>query len=289
MKVTSIQNTREVEALIRTHQGAIRGYLVFLGCPSDLVDDLVQDAFLSVLSSRFEHRSDPKTGAYLRKVARHLFLKLMERERRHLPLAELPLAELNRARYQAWQRPFSTDNATPALFTFTGDVYDGLAASTLARGDVRYAQNHIRILSGLYGLLRPLDLMQPYRLEMGRPLATRGAPTLYAFWRTTVTAELNRARGDTVVNLASQEYFKVVDAKRLDKTIVTPQFKDEKNGDYKIISFFAKRARGAMARTIVQERISDAAGLVSFCADGYRYCPDRSQPHGPVFIRPARH
>jgi RNA polymerase sigma-70 factor (ECF subfamily) len=101
VKVTSIQNTREVEALIRTHQGAIRGYLVFLGCPSDLVDDLVQDAFLSVLSSRFEHRSDPKTGAYLRKVARHLFLKLMERERRQLPLAELPLAELNRAE-QAW-------------------------------------------------------------------------------------------------------------------------------------------------------------------------------------------
>ena len=199
-----------------------------------------------------------------------------------------PLAELNRRRFQTWQRPFTTDNAKQALFAFTGDVYDGLASSTLKRGDVAYAQNHIRILSGLYGLLRPLDLMQPYRLEMGRPLATRGAETLYAFWREALTEELNHTRGDTVVNLASQEYFKAVDRKALDKTVVSPQFKDEKKGTYKIISFFAKRARGAMARYIVQERIADAADLVGFCADGYRHNPELSQPLRPVFTRPER-
>jgi len=197
-----------------------------------------------------------------------------------------PLAELNRVRFQSWQRPFTTENSKQALFAFTGDVYDGLASPSFTRGDVSYAQNHVRILSGLYGMLRPLDLIQPYRLEMGRPLATRGAKSLYEFWRATVTDSLNRMRDDTVVNLASQEYFKAVDSRALDKTIISPQFKDEKNGTYKIISFFAKRARGAMARFIVKERIAKAADLVGFCSDGYRYSPELSEPWRPVFTRP---
>ena len=213
----------------------------------------------------------------LRRLSVNDLMELMDMSR--------PLAELNRKRFQSWQLPFALDNAKQALFAFTGDVYDGLSAPSLSRGDISYAQNHIRILSGLYGLLRPLDLIQPYRLEMGRPLATRGAKTLYAFWREALTDELNRTRGEIVVNLASQEYFKAIAPKALDKTIVSPVFKDEKNGSYKIISFFAKRARGSMARFIVQERISSAADLAGFRVDGYRHNPELSRPLTPVFTR----
>lgn len=196
------------------------------------------------------------------------------------------LAELNRRRFKDWTPPFSLDNAKQAVLAFTGDVYDGLEAPTLKKRDLAFAQNHLRILSGLYGLLKPLDLIQPYRLEMGRPLETRGAKNLYEFWRKTVTDELNQTRGDVLINLASNEYVKAIDKKALDKQIISPVFKDEKNGTYKIISFFAKKARGTMARYIIENRIKDASGLMDFAEAGYAYSAELSKPDAPVFTRP---
>ena len=196
------------------------------------------------------------------------------------------LAELNRQRFKDWQPPFSLDNAKQAALAFTGDVYDGLDATTLKKRDLTFAQNHLRILSGLYGLLKPLDLIQPYRLEMGRPLETRGAKNLYEFWKATVTEELNQTQGDVLVNLASNEYFKAIDKKTLDKQIISPVFKDEKNGTYKIISFFAKKARGTMARYIIENRIKTASGLIEFSEKGYAYNSELSSPSEPVFTRP---
>jgi cytoplasmic iron level regulating protein YaaA (DUF328/UPF0246 family) len=195
------------------------------------------------------------------------------------------LAELNRKRFKDWHPPFSTDNAKQAIVAFTGDVYDGLDASTLNKSDVQFAQDHLRILSGLYGLLKPLDLIQPYRLEMGRPLEIRGAKNLYQFWRATITEELNQTRDDLLVNLASQEYFKAIDRRKLNKQIITPVFKDEKNGQFKVISFFAKKARGAMARHIIQNRICDTDGLLAFSEGGYTYNPGLSKDSEPVFTR----
>jgi cytoplasmic iron level regulating protein YaaA (DUF328/UPF0246 family) len=198
------------------------------------------------------------------------------------------LATLNRQRFKDWQPPFSTDNARQALLAFTGDVYEGIDAPTLTKGDLSFAQDHLRILSGLYGLLRPLDLIQPYRLEMGRPLETRGAKTLYAFWKASITNALNDTGGGLLINLASQEYFKAIDKRNLDMPVVTPVFKDEKNGRLKVISFFAKKARGSMARYIIQNRITEADGLLAFAADGYSYNPGLSKPAEPVFSRPEK-
>jgi cytoplasmic iron level regulating protein YaaA (DUF328/UPF0246 family) len=196
------------------------------------------------------------------------------------------LAELNHQRFKNWQPPFSTENAKQAVFAFTGDVYDGLDATTLKKRDINFAQSHLRILSGLYGLLRPLDLIQPYRLEMGRPLETRSAQNLYEFWRDTITDTLNTEKGDVLVNLASQEYFKAIDAGKLEKEIVSPVFKDEKNGKLKIISFYAKKARGTMARYLIKNRIADMDGMLGFSEDGYAYNPELSKPNKPVFTRP---
>jgi cytoplasmic iron level regulating protein YaaA (DUF328/UPF0246 family) len=198
------------------------------------------------------------------------------------------LAELNRQRFKEWQPPFTPDNAKQAILAFTGDVYDGFNANTLKKRDLAFAQNHLRILSGLYGLLKPLDLIQPYRLEMGRPLETRGAKNLYAFWKATITEELNRTKGDLLINLASNEYFKAIDKRALNKRIVSPVFKDEKNGTFKIISFFAKKARGTLARYIIENRIADAEGLLGFAEDGYAYNAALSKPDAPVFTRPER-
>jgi cytoplasmic iron level regulating protein YaaA (DUF328/UPF0246 family) len=196
------------------------------------------------------------------------------------------LAELNRQRFKDWKPPFSTDNAKQALLAFTGDVYDGLDAARLKKRDITFAQDHLRILSGLYGVLKPLDLIQPYRLEMGRPLETRNAKNLHAFWKETISAELNATPGDLLINLASQEYFKAIDKRSLNKEIISPVFKDEKNGTFKIISFYAKKARGSMARFIIRNRITDAEGLLAFAEDGYTYNPDLSKPEAPVFTRP---
>lgn len=199
-----------------------------------------------------------------------------------------PLAELNHQRFKDWTTPFTPNNATPAIFTFSGDVYDGLDASTLKKSDITFAQKHLRILSGLYGLLRPLDLIQPYRLEMGRPLATRGAKNLYEYWRQPITAALNEMPGNHLVNLASQEYVKAVDKKKLNKQIISPIFKDKKNGKLKIISFYAKKARGLMARHLIENRIDNPDDLLTFTADGYHYDETLSKPTEPVFTRAER-
>lgn len=198
------------------------------------------------------------------------------------------LAEQNRQRFKKWQPPFTADNAKQALLAFTGDVYQGLDAGSLKKRDILYAQKHLRMLSGLYGLLRPLDLVQPYRLEMGRPLATRSAKNLYQFWREPITDALNLEKGALLVNLASQEYFKAIDTGRLKKAIISPVFKDEKNGRLKIISFYAKKARGTMARYLIENRISDRDGLLGFSEAGYAYNPELSKPDEPVFTRSER-
>ncbi len=198
------------------------------------------------------------------------------------------LAKLNQQRFKDWKIPFDTGNAKQALFAFTGDVYDGLDATTLKRQDVHFAQEHLRILSSLYGLLKPIDLIQPYRLEMGRPLEMRGAKNLYEFWKATLTDELNRLDGDLLLNLASQEYFKAIDRRKLDKQVISPIFKDEKNGTLKIISFYAKKARGNMARFIIQNQIKDIAELINFDGNGYCYDAKLSTATEPLFKRVSR-
>lgn len=199
------------------------------------------------------------------------------------------LAVLNAQRFNDFQLPFTPDNARQALFAFNGDVYTGLQAHSLSQDDIDYAQQHLRILSGLYGVLRPLDLMQAYRLEMGTRLKTTHGNNLYEFWGTTITEALNVAlqqQGDEIlVNLASQEYFTAVQPKHLHAQIITPVFKDMKNGQYKIISFYAKKARGMMARYLIQTRAKNYEQLTAFSTAGYRFCAEQSTPTTPVFLR----
>ena len=199
------------------------------------------------------------------------------------------LATLNANRFAEFSTPFTIDNARQAMYAFNGDVYTGLDAYTLSEDSVAYAQNHLRILSGLYGLLRPLDLMQAYRLEMGTKLANSDGKDLYAFWDDRITQVLNDAmeeQGDNVlVNLASNEYFKAVKKKQLNGMVITPTFKDCKNGQYKIISFFAKKARGLMARYIIENRVEDVDGLKAFDVDGYVFSEEQSSSTELVFLR----
>ena len=197
------------------------------------------------------------------------------------------LAILNQERFQKWTPKFTVKNAKPAIFAFTGDVYDGLDAPTLETSDQTYAQDHLRILSGLYGILRPLDLIQAYRLEMGRPLKTEQASNLYTFWRESIGSHLKQATDTPIINLASQEYFKAVPQKDLPNEIISPIFKDEKKGVFKIISFYAKKARGLMARYIIQNRIKKYEDLLTFNLNGYRYDKALSTRTEPVFIRPV--
>jgi uncharacterized protein len=199
------------------------------------------------------------------------------------------LAGLNAARFASWHLPFTEHNAKPALFAFNGDVYQGLDAASLTTADISFAQQHLRILSGLYGVLRPLDLMQPYRLEMGTKLANPQGKDLYAFWQSDITERLNEQLSaidaDVVLNLASQEYFKAVKPRQLNARLVTPVFKDFKNGQYKIISFFAKKARGLMARYVIQQRLSSVKQLEAFDLAGYVFNAEQSSDHELVFLR----
>ena len=202
------------------------------------------------------------------------------------------LAELNFERFQDWEAPFTPDNARPALLAFNGDVYLGMdAANTFSERDYTHAQKVLRILSGLYGVLRPLDLMQPYRLEMGSSLTNPKGKDLYSFWGPDITDRINADLAESpgakvLVNLASNEYFGSVQPDRLDGKLITPTFLDSKNGGpYKVVSFFAKRARGAMAGWIIRERVKSAKGLLAFSEMGYRHDPERSTPDTPVFIR----
>ena len=199
------------------------------------------------------------------------------------------LAGLNAARYQAWRPKFTAQNAKQAVLAFNGDVYDGLDAKTLGAADLAWAQDHVCILSGLYGVLRPLDYMQPYRLEMGTALANARGKNLYAFWGTQIADYLNtRLAADmtpVVVNLASQEYFKSVDTKALKARVVDCVFEDFKDGHYKIISFYAKRARGLMARFAATHAVNQPEQLTAFDLDGYAFAPDQSSADKLVFRR----
>jgi cytoplasmic iron level regulating protein YaaA (DUF328/UPF0246 family) len=198
------------------------------------------------------------------------------------------LAQLNVARYESFSDTFTSDNARQALLAFNGDVYEGLDARSLDAKGLDYAQKHLRILSGLYGVLRPLDLMQPYRLEMGTRLANTRGKDLYAFWKGVIAPALSALldkRGSVLVNLASEEYFKAVDVKQLQVPVITPVFEDLKAGKYKIISFYAKRARGLMARYAIDNRVSDADSLKAFDREGYAFVPDASTDTTWVFRR----
>lgn len=198
------------------------------------------------------------------------------------------LSNLNWQRNQEFQLPFSPTNARPAVYTFSGDVYQGLDVGTLQAAKIPVMQERLRILSGLYGLLRPLDLIQAYRLEMGTTLKIGSKKDLYAFWKTKITAAINEemTQDDLLVNLASNEYFKAIDAKKIDATIVSPQFKDYKNGQLKIISFFAKKARGVMARYLLETNAKNIEDVLAFAEDGYRYSEaDTKDALQPVFVR----
>jgi len=199
------------------------------------------------------------------------------------------LGNLNYERFMDWQRPFNTKNAKQAVLAFKGDVYTGLDAESLSEDELKYAQQHLRILSGLYGVLRPLDLMQPYRLEMGTKFKNERGKDLYEFWGSKITDNLNKdlkkQKSELVINLASNEYFKSVDKKALNAEIIAPAFKDLKNGKYKIISFFAKKARGLMTAWIIQNQVEDPAELKKFKVAGYKYNAKMSTPTEPVFTR----
>lgn len=200
------------------------------------------------------------------------------------------LAELNTERYKSWgglKKP--SERSRQALLAFTGDVYQGLNAKTLTEKDLTYAQSHLMILSGMYGALRPLDIMEPYRLEMGTSLKVGRADNLYQFWKDKPTDLLNQRLeeqgSNLVVNLASNEYFKVINKKKLNGELISPEFKDEKNGKYKIISFYAKKARGYMSRYIIENQIEDPKYLEGFDIAGYRFNGDMSKNGNPVFTR----
>ena len=200
------------------------------------------------------------------------------------------LATLNYDRYQSWTASKKASNdSKPSLLVFKGDVYQGLQAEDLTKKEMNFAQKHVRILSGLYGILRPLDLMKPYRLEMGTKLETSQGKNLYEFWgdkiQKNVLDELKNQKSDLLINLASKEYFTVLGRVPEDVNVISPAFKDYKNGKYKIISFYAKKARGLMARWIIQNKVTDFENLKDFDVEGYKYSKAESTSTTPVFLR----
>ncbi len=199
------------------------------------------------------------------------------------------LADLNHQRYAAWSRPFTSKNAKPAILMFDGDVYTGLEAASFHQVDFNFAQNHLRVLSGLYGVLRPLDLIQPYRLEMGATFSV-GSRSLYEYWRERITPSLNSVLAEhktkVLVNLASQEYFKAIDRSELVGQVVTPIFREIKEGKSRTIATFAKRARGRMAAWMIRNRVDQPQTLRDFNADGYTFVAEESTEEQFVFARP---
>lgn len=199
------------------------------------------------------------------------------------------LATLNSNRYFDWCRPFTPENAKQTVLAFKGDVYTGLEAESLNASELTFAQDHLRILSGLYGVLRPLDLMQAYRLEMGTALKNQRGKNLYEFWGNkiteAITRDLKKQKSNILINLASNEYFRSVKATELNTDIITPVFKDQKNGVYKIISFYAKKARGLMSRYIIQNKLTNPDDIKTFDFAGYRFDANSSNDREWVFIR----
>ena len=199
------------------------------------------------------------------------------------------IAELNYERYRQFKTPFTPEDAKQALFAFKGDVYTGIDTENYQQGELEFAQDHLRILSGLYGLLRPLDLIQPYRLEMKIKLKNRRGKDLYTFWGNRLTEALNsdfeNQPNKVLINLASNEYFKALDKKKLKAEIITPVFKEHKNGKYSVIAIFAKKARGMMTDFIIKNKTEEAEELKTFSQDGYEYSEQLSQGNEWVFIR----
>jgi len=199
------------------------------------------------------------------------------------------IAELNFDRFEAWNKKFTEKNAKQAVLAFKGDVYTGLDAESFSAKDFKFAQTHFRMLSGLYGLLRPLDLMQPYRLEMGTRLSNERGKNLYEFWGNIITdglnAQMKKTKSEHLINLASNEYFKAVKVKDINGEVITPAFKEFKNGEYKMIGIYAKKARGLMSRYIIQNQLSDVEDLKSFDVEGYRYNKSLSKGNNWVFTR----
>ena len=200
------------------------------------------------------------------------------------------LATLNFDRYQSWKAAKSvSSDAKPSMLVFKGDVYQGLNAEDFSNKDLKFAQKHLRILSGLYGILRPMDIMKPYRLEMGTKLETSKGKNLYEFWgelvQNNVIDDLSSQKSDLLINLASKEYFSVLGKMPEFINVVSPVFKDYKSGKYKIISFYAKKARGLMARWIIQNKVTDFEELINFDIDGYKYSKAESTTSEPVFLR----
>jgi hypothetical protein len=200
------------------------------------------------------------------------------------------LSILNFERYMNWKKPTKpSDNTRQAIFAFKGDVYQGLDVNSLSKAEINYAQKNLCILSGLYGLLKPLDLMYPYRLEMGTKMKNKHGDNLYKFWGSKINKTINdlskENKSKAIVNLASVEYFSVLKKDQINLPVINPVFKDYKNGNYKIISFFAKKARGTMARFIIQNKIKKSEDLIGFDLDGYRYSKKESKENSPVFLR----
>ena len=199
------------------------------------------------------------------------------------------IANLTVQRFQDWKLPFDDQNAKQAALAFNGDTYTGLEVESFSQDDFDYSQDHLRILSGLYGLLRPLDLIQPYRLEMGTKMNNSMGKNLYEFWGTKISDQLNKDLNNHeskyIINCASDEYFKVIDLQSLNVPIIKPIFKDVKNGVPKVISFFAKRARGMMSKYIIKNRVQSINELHSFNDKGYEFQPDQSDNHELVYIR----
>jgi len=215
--------------------------------------------------------------------------QLSKEELGNLMKISVKLADLNHARNRNWRLPFSPDNAKQAVLAFKGDVYTGLNTDNYTEEDFQFAQKHLRILSGLYGLLKPLDLIQAYRLEMGTKLLNAKGKNLYAFWDAKITNAINATLAQTeskvLINLASNEYFKVIQAKLLDARVITPVFKDFKNGQYKVISFLAKKARGYMSSYIIKNKITEVSDIKHFNEHGYHYNEDMSEDNKWVFTK----
>jgi uncharacterized protein len=199
------------------------------------------------------------------------------------------LGTLNYMRFNDWKTPFTLNNAKQALLAFKGDVYTGIDAETFSKQDFKFAQGHLRILSGLYGVLRPLDLIQAYRLEMGSRFENKKGKDLYEFWNTKITDQINKdikaSKSKTLINLASNEYFKSIQANDINAEIIVPVFKDYSKGQYKIISFFAKKARGLMSAYIIKNRLKDPEAIKAFNVDGYKFYKSESSETNWVFQR----
>ena len=254
--------------------------MLFLLSPAKSLDYETQMPPIAATQPQFVPQSTELISTLKKKSAKHI-AELMD-------LSDA-LAKLNVDRYKAWSSTFTEANARPAVLAFNGDVYEGLDAKSLKSKDLQWAQDHVAILSGLYGVLRPLDWMQPYRLEMGTSLANHKGNNLYKFWGSQIAdylnERLNGEREPIIINLASQEYFKSVDRKALKARVIECVFEDYKGGKYKIISFNAKRARGLMTRYAVTHQVKNPQGLEGFNLEGYVFDASVSEPDRKVFRR----